>query len=763
MFRTLLRPASLPSLRLSLLGPPNSGKSSLLSSLFPTTPYLSAISPKSHTTRSIISSKLLLPYSDIRSGSSNALSNVVINVSDTPGLVYDEISGADRGVLPRDIKRMLESGGIGGANANDSDAEQHHVLCVLDAARLHKSMNKAHNRTKALPRWSVDVVRHAIRLCDASGGTASAVDRCSYVDRYSYVLNKVDMVADKKGLLEIAAALVEVDEQVRKQLAKEREQTEQGKGGMGGKEGRGIRFADVHGDPDPSSHPAANTTPTIFMVSCTVNKASGRGSGKEADGGIDTVRRWLVRAAKRTGLTEDYDTADASGGVASGGAARELVGEEEEGMRRMFSERHNEAEMMAEVGANHYDHESDRYNHHYVSNEDKKELDREVMKDFSVREVRAILGEIVEDGREGVRGLRSESSEKEWKVFREQGAAMGFDLDKIGGLEDWDDVVDDDDAGRDVGEDYDDDDDDDDEEELYDVNTEDYEKYSDEATRNVVALLETPDKLLELREGSREVYEVVREKAWGMGIDMEGELEKWQARRGSTTAATTDAATTDAATTDTATTDERATKISRKNVMLVANDEKLRNKLKESEPEIYEAVRKEAARIGVKWEAEERGEDDVEDGYDLDDEDYDLYDDYDGTSASSSSGGSAPFRRNTSVDIDEESPYTPSGDVHNPTVLFTELLKQVCYEYLYKELPYRSQYHCDVDLSNRVVDFVVVVERESQRKVVESAIRGKIHKKVTSGVMRVGGGGGGGGGGWKVGSIRAKVARRNKA
>ena len=105
--------------------------------------------------------------------------------------------------------------------------------------------------------------------------------------------------------------------------------------------------------------------------------------------------------------------------------------------------------------------------------------------------------------------------------------------------------------------------------------------------------------------------------------------------------------------------------------------------------------------------------------------------------------------------FEDEAMYTPGGTMQNPTLLFTELLKQVCYEYLYKELPYKSLYSVTVDERTKVVDFVVEVQRESQRSVVDGAIRGKIAGKVAKGVGRFEG--------WEVGTIRSKVVRRNKA
>jgi len=181
LHRTFPSLATLPSLSISLLGPPNSGKSSLLQSLFPHAPFMSAISPKTHTTRTTLTNKLLLSHSG---------KNSVINITDTPGLVYEAISGSDRRVLPKDITRMLNK-----IPVTHPHASKPVNICVLDAARLTMHQKKSHNRGNELPRWCNDVMAHAI----ATGS------------EYSYLLNKVDLVRDKRELLDLTLAIVELD------------------------------------------------------------------------------------------------------------------------------------------------------------------------------------------------------------------------------------------------------------------------------------------------------------------------------------------------------------------------------------------------------------------------------------------------------------------------------------------------------------------------------------------------------------------------
>ncbi|GMI29592.1 hypothetical protein TeGR_g13449, partial [Tetraparma gracilis] len=108
-------------------------------------------------------------------------------------------------------------------------------------------------------------------------------------------------------------------------------------------------------------------------------------------------------------------------------------------------------------------------------------------------------------------------------------------------------------------------------------------------------------------------------------------------------------------------------------------------------------------------------------------------------------------------ELEDDTMYTPTGMVHSPKSIFEELLKEACYDSLQKELPYQCTYSCETDEARKTVNFQITTMTKSQKKIVDSAIRGAIAKKVRDGVGKVGGGG------WRVGEVGSTVKRKHGA
>ncbi len=190
-----ITPSTPPCLTISLLGPPNSGKSSLLRLLFPSSPYVSAVSPKSHTTREYISATLPL---DLPGGA-----KIPLRVVDTPGLVYKDWykNAADRRVLPKGVTTSQDQSKQVIFNSLDPQSSQgvysDFRLVVLDSDRLIRHLLKDSVKEATLPKWCRDVLQY---VRDTSPKNKQD---------YALVLNKVDLVKPKKLLLPLMSALVE--------------------------------------------------------------------------------------------------------------------------------------------------------------------------------------------------------------------------------------------------------------------------------------------------------------------------------------------------------------------------------------------------------------------------------------------------------------------------------------------------------------------------------------------------------------------------
>lgn len=170
-------------LDVAIVGLPNAGKSQLLNALTETT--VSAVSKKRHTTvKGVIGARTM----EQKDASGNTVEEAQILFVDTPGFLRatDTVDRDHIETNPKQEMRFVD-----------------HSLLVIDAARRLSEDLKG-----TLAELMIQALRAEGRMEDREGDSPSKKDEAQ--QRFSIVLNKVDLVYPKTDLLDTAVELQEL-------------------------------------------------------------------------------------------------------------------------------------------------------------------------------------------------------------------------------------------------------------------------------------------------------------------------------------------------------------------------------------------------------------------------------------------------------------------------------------------------------------------------------------------------------------------------